>query len=82
MTEDMVYYVQIAKIISAGFTIAIGTIGPSIGQGMVASKACETIGKYPESFKAIRMALISGLFAIETASIYALLVVVFLLFVI
>lgn len=78
--ENAVNYVRVAACLGAAFAIGIGTLGPSIGQGMVASKACENIGKYPENYANIRFAMFTGLVFIETSSIYAFLTVMLLLF--
>ena len=78
--EDVINYVKIATAVAAAFAIGIGTLGPSLGQGMVASKACENIGKYPESAGNIRTAMMLGLAFIETSSIYVLIIALLLLF--
>ncbi len=72
--EEIVYSAKACAYIGAAIAIGIGTIGPAIGQGAVGSKACENIGKYPESSEAIRSAMFYALVAIETSSIYALLI--------
>lgn len=78
--ENAINYVKIASCIGAAFAIALGTLGPSIGQGLIASKACENIGKYPESANKISTSMLIGLIAVETSSIYALVIAVLLLF--
>jgi F-type H+-transporting ATPase subunit c len=78
--EDMAYYAKAAAYLGAAIAIGIGTIGPAIGQGAVGAKACENIGKYPESADAIRYAMFLALVAIETSSVYALLIASGLLF--
>ena len=78
--ENAVNYVKVAACLGAAFAIGIGTLGPALGQGMVASKACENIGKYPESYANLRNALFTGLVFIETSSIYAFLIAVMLIF--
>jgi len=38
-----------AKYIAAGIAIGLGAIGPALGEGMIASKAMEAIGRNPEA---------------------------------
>lgn len=78
--ENAINYVKIAGYIGAAFAIGIGTIGPALGQGLVASKACENIGKYPESAGKIRNAMILGISVIETSPIYVLVICLLLIF--
>ena len=47
--ENIINYTKAAAALGAAFAIGIGTIGPALAQGMVGSKACENIGKYPEA---------------------------------
>jgi F-type H+-transporting ATPase subunit c len=72
--EEMAYFAKAAAYIGAAFAIGIGTIGPAMGQGSVGARACENIGKYPESADAIKSAMFYALVAIETSSVYALLI--------
>ncbi len=78
--DDMTLYVKAAAYLGAALVVGLGTIGPALGQGMVASRACENIGKYPESSDKIRTVMLLGLTFIETSSIYALLIALILLF--
>ncbi|MBA3954622.1 ATP synthase F0 subunit C [Candidatus Dependentiae bacterium] len=71
---------KIAAYIGAAFVMGIGTIGPALGQGLIGSKACENIGKYPESSGRIRTLMIVAMAFIETSAIYALLIAVILIF--
>lgn len=78
--EEGFFYAKAAAFIAAGLCMALGSFGPSIGQGLVGMKACENIGKYPEGSSKIRMAMILSLAAIETSSIYCLLIAAALIF--
>jgi F-type H+-transporting ATPase subunit c len=40
--------VKAAAFIGAGISMGLGAIGPGVGEGMVAAKACEAIGKNPK----------------------------------
>lgn len=60
---------------------AIGVIGTGIGQGYAAGRAAEAVGRNPEAEAAIRKMLIMGLAITESASIYALVIAILLVFV-
>lgn len=72
--DDMVNYAKAAAYIGAAIAIGLGTLGPALGQGMVGSKACESMGRNPESAGPVRTAMVFSLVAIETLAIYALLI--------
>ena len=69
-----------ATVISAGIGIGIGTIGTGIGQGMAVNGAMQGIARQPEAASTISTNLIIGLAFIESLTIYALVVVLLLLF--
>ena len=55
--------------------------GGAVGMGLSAGKAVEGIARQPEAESKIRTTLMLGLVFIETAIIYALLVVILIIFV-
>jgi F-type H+-transporting ATPase subunit c len=61
------------KSIGAGLTIAIGTIGPGIGIGLIAARAVEAIGRNPEAQGRIQQMMILGIAFTEALAIFALL---------
>ncbi len=79
---EAVNWVKVAAFAAAGFCMAIGGLGPSLGQGFIAGKACENIGKRPENGGLIIRTMVLGMAITETASIFALLVSLILLFVV
>lgn len=58
-----------------------GCLGAGIGQGFNAGKACEAIGRNPESAKKVQTIFIVGAAIAESGAIYSLLVALILLFV-
>lgn len=76
----MIYYAKAAAYFGAALAIGIGTIGPALAQGAIASKACENMGKYPESAREIRTMAFLGLVIVETSAVFALLVALLLAF--
>ena len=74
--------VKAAAFIAAGFAIGIGTLGPALGQGLIGSRACENLGKYPESASKIRTAMMLALMLVESLGVYALVVSLLLVLVV
>ncbi|MBE7004208.1 MAG: ATP synthase F0 subunit C [Ruminococcaceae bacterium] len=69
------------KSFGSGLAIGIAAAGGAIGMGIAVGKAAESISRQPESSGEIRSAMMLGLVFIETAIIYALLVVILIIFV-
>ena len=66
--------------LGAGIAMIAG-IGPGIGEGNAVAKACEAIGRQPESQGAVRSTMIMGCAIAETTGIYALVIAILLIFV-
>ena len=77
---DGIYMVQAAACFSAAFAIALGSFAPAYSQGLIGAKACESIGKYPESSNNIRMTMIFAMAIVESSAVYALLIAGFLVY--
>ena len=69
------------KSLGSGIAIGIAAAGGAIGMGIAAAKAAEGISRQPEAAGEIRSSMMLGLVFIETAIIYALLVVILIIFV-
>ena len=69
-----IYYAKAAAFIGAAIAMGIGSIGPALGQGFIGTKACESVGKYPESADKIRAMMLVALSMVETSAIYAFVV--------
>ena len=74
MDANMSEYAKAAVLVGAAIAMGIGTVGPALAQGLVGSKTCENIGKYPESFSKMRMTMLIAMGIIETGAIYALII--------
>ena len=70
------------KPIAVGIAIGLGAAGGAIGMGIVGGKSADGISRQPEAEGKIRTNLMLTLVFIETAIIYALLVVILVIFVI
>ena len=66
--------------IGAGLAVMTGMM-TGIGEGFVAGKAVEAIGRNPEAEGTIRSTMILGIALSETCAIYGLLVAILLIFV-
>ena len=66
--------------LSAGIAMIAG-IGPGIGEGNAVAKACEAIGRQPESKSSVTSTMIMGCAIAETTGLYALVVAILLIFV-
>ena len=66
--------------LGAGIAMIAG-IGPGIGEGNAVSKACEAIGRQPESKSAVTSTMIMGCAIAETTGIYGLVIAILLIFV-
>lgn len=73
------YYVM--AVLACGLAIGIAAFGTGIGQGLGLSKACEGVARNPGASGKITTTLIIGLAMIESLCIYALVVVLIVLFV-
>ncbi len=65
--------------LGAGMAMIAG-IGPGIGEGNAAAKACEAIGRQPESKGSVTSTLILGCALAETTGLYALVIAFILIF--
>jgi len=61
--------------IAAGFGMGIAAFGAALGQGRVASSACEGVARNPGAAGAIRAAMILGLVFIETLALFTLAII-------
>ncbi|MDR0951333.1 MAG: ATP synthase F0 subunit C [Oscillospiraceae bacterium] len=69
------------KALASALTIGIAALGGAIAMGFSISNAVKAIARQPEAESKIRTALMLGLVFIETLVIYALIVVILLVFV-
>ncbi|MBO5211945.1 MAG: ATP synthase F0 subunit C [Clostridia bacterium] len=66
--------------LGAGIAMVAG-IGPGIGEGNAVAKACEAIGRQPESKGAVTSTMLMGCAVAETTGLYALVIAILLIFV-
>ncbi|MFH1523097.1 MAG: ATP synthase F0 subunit C [Patescibacteria group bacterium] len=68
------------KYLAAGICMGLGAIGPGFGEGIVASKALEAIGRNPEAADKITPLMFVAMAITESTGIYALVVSLIILF--
>ena len=66
--------------LGAGVAMIAG-IGPGIGEGNAVAKACEAIGRQPESRGQVTTTMLMGCAVAETTGLYALVIAILLIFV-
>lgn len=66
--------------LGAALCMGLGAIGPGLGLGNAVGKALESIGRNPESSKAMGGTFFVGLAFVEAIGIYALVVSLVLIF--
>ncbi len=77
---DNVTLIAIISIITAGFTTAIGSIAPAIGEGKAVSTALTSLAQQPDASPVITRTLFVGLALVESTAIYALVVSMIIIF--
>ena len=77
---DNITMIAIVSIITAGFTTAIGTMMPAIGEGKAVVKALESIAQQPDAAPTITRTLFVGLAMIESTAIYCFVLSMILIF--
>lgn len=73
-------WIAVASIVTAGLTIALGSVGPALGEGRALSQALDAIARQPDSAPSITRTLFVGLAMVESTAIYCLVVALILLF--
>lgn len=69
-----VFIAKAAAFFGAAIAMGIGAIGPALGQGLIGMRACENIGKYPESAGKTQFVMMMAMAFVESAAIYAFLI--------
>jgi len=68
------------SIFTAGLTIAIGSIGPALGEARAAAQALAAIAQQPDEANTITRTLFVSLAMIESTAIYCFVVSMILIF--
>jgi F-type H+-transporting ATPase subunit c len=77
---DNMTIIAVASIFTAGLTIAIGSIGPALGEGKSVATALSALAQQPDASATITRTLFVGLAMIESLAIYCFVVSMILIF--
>jgi F-type H+-transporting ATPase subunit c len=74
--------IRAAALLGAGIAMGFGAIGPGIGEGYAAGRACEGISKRPEEAGLLTRTMLIGQAVSETTGIYSLVIALIMIFVV
>ncbi|MGF1485586.1 MAG: F0F1 ATP synthase subunit C [Prochloraceae cyanobacterium] len=77
---DNIALIGMVSIISAGLTIAIGSIGPALGEGMALARALSALAQQPDEANNITRTLFVGMALVESTAIYCFVITLILIF--
>ncbi len=77
---DNISLIGMVSVITAGLTIAIGSIGPAFGEARAVAQALSAIAQQPDESGTITRTLFVGLAMIESTAIYCFVVTMILIF--
>ena len=77
---DSMTLIAAVSAFTAGITIAIGAIGPALGEGRAVAQALASIAQQPDETNTLTRTLFVGLAMIESTAIYCFVVSMILLF--
>ena len=72
--------IAMVSIITAGLTIAIGSLGPAFGEARALAQALSAIAQQPDEANTITRTLFVGLAMVESTAIYCFVVTMILIF--
>ncbi len=72
--------IGMVSIVTAGLTMAIGSIGPAFGESRALAQALQSIAQQPDETNALTRTLFVGLAMIESTAIYCFVVALILIF--
>lgn len=78
---DALSLIGMTSVLVAGLTIAIGSLGPALGQGRAVAQALSSIAQQPDEANTITRTLFVGLAMIESTAIYCFVVSMILIFI-
>lgn len=72
--------IEMISILATAFVVALGAIGPALGEGRAVASAMDAIARQPEAANTLARTLFVGLAMIETTAIYCLVIGLLILF--
>ncbi len=77
---ESISLIGMVSVFTAGLTIAIGSVGPALGEGRAVAQALGAIAQQPDESGTITRTLFVGLAMIESTAIYCFVVAMILIF--
>jgi len=77
---DTTGLVAMASIVIAGLTIAIGSVGPALGEARALAQALNAMAQQPDEANTITRTLFVGLAMVESTAIYCFVISLILIF--
>ena len=72
--------VKAAALLGAGLAMGFGAIGPGVGEGYAAGRACEGISRRPDQAALLTRTMLIGQAVSESTGIYSLVIALILIF--
>lgn len=80
MEMDSITLIGMVSVFTAGITIAVGSIGPALGQGRAVAQALSALAQQPDESNSITRTLFVGLAMVESTAIYCFVITLIILF--
>lgn len=77
---DNLTLIAIVSIATAGITMAMGSIGPALGEGKALAQALISLAQQPDEANNITRTLFVGMAVVESTGIYCLVIALIILF--
>ena len=77
---DNIGLIGAASIVVSGLTIAIGSIGPALGEGRAVAQALSALAQQPDEANTIIRTLFVGMALVESTAIYCFVITLILIF--
>ncbi len=77
---DSMTLIAIISIIIAGLTMAVGSIGPALGEARAVASALTALAQQPDASATITRTLFVGLAMVESVAIYCFVISMILIF--
>ena len=77
---DNIGLIGTASIVVSGLTIAIGSIGPALGEGRAVAQALSALAQQPDEANTIIRTLFVGMALVESTAIYCFVITLILIF--
>jgi len=77
---DAISIIGMVSIVISGLTIALGSLGPALGEGKALAQALSAIAQQPDESGTITRTLFVGLAMVESTAIYCFVISLILIF--